>query len=246
MALDGDKVTLGAQKDYVQTVNNDILAGFSSWGPVKVNYRVKPDVVAPGVNVLSSVPMHLCTDEAWGKDDGCWAFFQGTSMATPHLAGMAAVVLDAHPEWEAWEVRSAIANTADIDGVLQTNKITVPETDVQKVGNGLADLDAAVTADVAFDRTTLTYGSVAVGSGKTLTTTVSVTDLTGTGGTFPVSVVDSTGKGTFSASPSTVTLTAGQTKAITVTFQVDKGSVGATQAHLNVGDSHLALYAFLK
>jgi len=246
MALDGEKVTLGAQKDYVQTVNNDILAGFSSWGPVKVNYRVKPDVVAPGVNVLSSVPLHLCEDEDWADDVGCWAFFQGTSMATPHLAGMAAVVLDAHPEWEAWEVRSAIANTADIDGVLQTNAITVPETDVQKVGNGLADLDAAVNADVAFDRTTLTYGAVAVGSGKTLTETVSVTDLTGTGGTFPVSVIDSTGNGTFSASPSTVTLTAGGTKAITVTFQVNKGSVGATQAHLYVGDSHLALYAFLK
>jgi hypothetical protein len=59
-------------------------------------------------------------------------------------------------------------------------------------------------------------------------------------------VADSTGAGTFSAPASSVTLTAGQTKTITVTFRVDKGSVGATQAHLYVGDSHLALYAFLK
>src|SRR5207247_639881 len=96
---------------YFSTTNVDIMAGFSSQGPTDVDFRVKPDVVAPGVNVLSSIPGDCGAL-------GCWAFFQGTSMATPHLAGSAAVVIGQHPDWSAAEVRSAVVNTADL-GVLK-------------------------------------------------------------------------------------------------------------------------------
>ena len=82
------------------------MAGFSSQGPTDVDFRVKPDVVAPGVNVLSSVPMHLC------GGNPCFAFFSGTSMAAPHLAGSAAVVRGQRPDLSAAEVRSTIVNTA--------------------------------------------------------------------------------------------------------------------------------------
>src|SRR5204863_769768 len=97
--------TISAAAQYFLTTNVNIMAGFSSQGPTDVDFRVKPDVVAPGVNVLSSIPGNR------------WAFFQGTSMATPHLAGSAAVVIGAHPTWSAAAVRSAIVNTAD-QGVL--------------------------------------------------------------------------------------------------------------------------------
>src|SRR5213596_4004570 len=80
------------------TTNQDILAGFSSQGPTAVDFAVKPDVTSVGVNVLSSI---TCV----GKPAGCpgdgsgWAFFSGTSMSTPHIAGSAAVLLQLHNDW---------------------------------------------------------------------------------------------------------------------------------------------------
>ena len=83
------------------TNNEDILAGFSSQGPSNVDLAIKPDLTSVGVNVLSSVP------------NNGWAFFSGTSMATPHIAGSAAVLLQLHPTWSPARVKSALVNTAD-------------------------------------------------------------------------------------------------------------------------------------
>ncbi len=245
LALDGMSVTIGSDATYRTTGNDDIMAGFSSQGPVDVSYRVKPDVVAPGVNVLSSIPMAMCDNTT----EGCWAFFQGTSMASPHLAGMAAVVRAAHPGWEAWQVRSAIANTAK-QGVLTayTDGTTV-DVNVQKVGNGLADLDAAVNATVVLTRPSVSFGAVPNTAGQTLTQTVTLTNLTGSAmSNLPVSVVDGPGAGTFTVSPSSVTLAAGGSATVTITFSSVKGAaLGNSQATLKAGDAaHAALFAYLK
>ena len=78
------------------TQNADIAYGSSSQGPTLVDFAVKPDVASVAVNVLSSI---TCV----GKPAGCpgdgsgWAFFTGTSMATPHIAGSAAVLLQLNP-----------------------------------------------------------------------------------------------------------------------------------------------------
>ena len=64
--------TVGATPAYFGTSNADLMAGFSSQGPTDVDFRVKPDVVAPGVNVLSSIPHHACPTPP------CFAFFQGS------------------------------------------------------------------------------------------------------------------------------------------------------------------------
>lgn len=247
LALDGETVTLGGQQEYTYSGNDNILADFSSWGPVPVSYRVKPDVVAPGVNVLSSIPLSYCEGDAWVDDEGCWDFFNGTSMATPHLAGMAAVIRAAHPSWQPWQVRSAIANTAKIDAVYQTAAITTPDTDVQQVGNGLADLDAALAAKAVFTRTTVSFGAVTSGSGKTWTQQVTVQNIGASTLSSAVTVQDSTGLGTWTASPSSVSLAPGASATITLTFTAPKkAAVGPTQAHLWVGDSHVALYAYVK
>lgn len=82
----GTDLTVGGPQSE-QPGTADIIAGFSSRGPAPTpdGLIVKPDMTAPGVNVNSSVP---CDDSGCG-----FAFFQGTSMATPHLAGSAAALI---------------------------------------------------------------------------------------------------------------------------------------------------------
>jgi hypothetical protein len=77
------------------------IAAFSSGGPTPVSLQMKPDVTAPGVSILSSVPVH----------EGSWRFFDGTSMASPHVAGAAAVLIQRHPSWTPAEVKSALVQT---------------------------------------------------------------------------------------------------------------------------------------
>lgn len=244
---DGDPVTIGATMAYWRTSNDNLLAGFSSRGPVDVSYRVKPDVVAPGVNVLSSVPLRTCAGTTWVDDEGCWAFYQGTSMASPHLAGMAAVLRAAKPAWQAWQVRSAIINTAVPDGVKSTNDINVAETDPQKVGAGLADLRAAVEADVALSSPSVSFGAVPKGSGQSLSKSLTLTNLSGQELDLDLSV-DGPGDGPFTLSTNSVHLEAGGSASITVGFTAAKGAgVGGTQALLLVGDAaHAVLYAYYK
>lgn len=242
---DGESTTIFAAPAYVVTGNDDFMAGFSSQGPTDVDFRVKPDVVAPGVNVLSSIPRSYCGGAA------CYAFFQGTSMATPHLAGSAAVVRGQHPDWTAAQVRSAIVNTADL-GVLKKSSSTALEPDVQVIGAGRENLLAAVHARVALDPVSVSFGAVPSGSGQTRTFDVAVTDLAG-GGTYSVAVGAGDASVAYSVSPATVVLSAGETAVVTVTMSAAKpAGIGDHQAGLSITDgrgapvAHAAVYTFIK
>jgi minor extracellular serine protease Vpr len=220
-ASNGTAVTIGATLQYFQNAaNSNIMAGFSSQGPTFVDFRVKPDVVSPGVNVLSSIPHQFCAAPP------CWAFFQGTSMATPHLAGSAAVILGQHPGWSAAQVRSAIVNTAD-QGVIMNSSGLSTATDVNLIGAGRDDVNSATHAAVALDPVSVSFGSVPSGSGQTRTFTVALSTLNGPAATS-VSVTNQTGNGvSFSASLSNGT--------ITVTMNEAKGTAaGDYQAILRV------------
>jgi subtilisin family serine protease len=81
----------------------NVVAGFSSSGPTPVSLQLKPDVSAPGENILSSVP----------NREGSWAVFSGTSMASPHVAGAAALLRQRHPSWTVAQVKSALVLTGD-------------------------------------------------------------------------------------------------------------------------------------
>ncbi|MFO1442563.1 S8 family serine peptidase [Bacillus sp. Bva_UNVM-123] len=83
------------------------MADFSSRGPVIYTWMIKPDVSAPGVNIVSTVPTH---DPANPHGYGAK---QGTSMASPHVAGAAALILQANPHWGIDEVKAALMNTAE-------------------------------------------------------------------------------------------------------------------------------------
>ena len=77
----------------------DVIAPFSSAGPTPVSLLTKPDVTAPGVGVVSSLP-----PDSFGPLDG-------TSMAAPHVAGAAALLLQRHPTWSVEQLKSALAST---------------------------------------------------------------------------------------------------------------------------------------
>lgn len=246
-AKDGQSTTIGSELTYLSTSNVDIMAGFSSQGPTDVDFRAKPDVVAPGVNVLSSIPNNLCSTPP------CFAFLQGTSMASPHLAGSAAIVRQQHPDWTAEQVRSAIVNTAD-QGVLTryTDGQTV-EKDLLVTGAGREDLVAAINAVVALGPVSTSFGAVPAGSGQSGAKAVTITNLTGATATFNLTVGAASGTGvTFGVSDTTVTLAAGASATVDVTFDADKGaSAGDHAAVLTVSAggvqvAHSVVYAFIK
>lgn len=78
----------------------DRLAPSSSKGPVGGTFAIKPDVLAPGVDIRSLAP------------GGGEVRLSGTSMAAPHVAGVAALLKALHPEWTPGQLKSALVNTA--------------------------------------------------------------------------------------------------------------------------------------
>jgi minor extracellular serine protease Vpr len=246
---DGVPTTITAKKVYHDSDNDNIMGDFSSQGPTDVDYRVKPDLVAPGVNVLSSIPLEHCVHGTPDVNpDGCWAFFNGTSMASPHLAGTAAVVLAAHPDWSAGQVRSAITNTAQQGVLFNYKSIRTPETDPLVTGAGLLDVPAAVNAKVALSSVSTSFGAVPAGSGQTVTKSLTLTNLTDGPVAGDLSIVGPD-RSLFAVSSPTVSLpTKGATQTVSITFTSPKaGATGDRSATLKIGGiAHSVLYAFLK
>ncbi|HEY4397768.1 MAG TPA: S8 family serine peptidase, partial [Acidimicrobiia bacterium] len=129
----------------------DHIADFSSAGPTPVSLELKPDVTAPGVDVLSSVPAHA------------FELLDGTSMATPHVAGGVALLLQRHPAWTVPQVKSALASTGD--EVHPTGRSG--EVSVLRQGGGRIDLVRADRPLLFTSPTSLSWGLVGRGfSGK--------------------------------------------------------------------------------
>ncbi|MBI1803619.1 MAG: S8 family serine peptidase [Ignavibacteria bacterium] len=82
------------------TDNADAIATFSSRGPTDKQYLIKPDVVAPGVSINSA------------KSGGGYILHSGTSMATPHVAGAAALLRQLHPGWTPDEIKATLMSSA--------------------------------------------------------------------------------------------------------------------------------------
>ncbi|UQZ32963.1 hypothetical protein C2I18_04935 [Paenibacillus sp. PK3_47] len=110
------------------------LAGFSSRGPALPDFTIKPDVLAPGVGINSSVP-------EWESATG-YARINGTSMASPHVAGAAALLLDINPDLTPDQVKVLLSNNAtslvDRKGKFYS---------LHEQGAGLIDLSKVVNAN---------------------------------------------------------------------------------------------------
>ncbi len=152
-AHDGAQITVdGTAIKEIVTNGQDILAGFSSWGPTPYTFLIKPDVTAPGVNVLSSV---------WERDNAGnlyfnYSFFQGTSMATPHVAGSAALLLAAHPDWTPAEVKSALVNTADRP--VGRSSTGAPDPYPNRVGGGRINVASATGTPATLYPSSVSFG----------------------------------------------------------------------------------------
>jgi subtilisin family serine protease len=239
--------TIGSALQYFVTGNDGIMASFSSQGPTN-DFRVKPDVVAPGVNVLSSIPTAFCGDTT----HGCFAFFQGTSMATPHLAGSAAVVEWEHPNWSSAQVRSAIVNTARTSFLLNSAG-TALDNNPTHVGAGFEDLNNAVHASVALDPVSSSFGAVPAGSSQSRSASITLSNLTGTSETLSLAAGTDGSGVTFSVSPASVTIPAGGSTSVTVSMNENAASatLGSHYTYLTISSggtavAHAALYTFVK
>lgn len=204
----------------VVTANADIMASFSSRGPAGFTENIKPDVVAPGVNIYSSV-----FDEETGTLG--WEMFQGTSMATPHVAGSAALLLDQDPNLSPADVKSLLGNNAERN--VWATAVGGALAGVMDRGGGRIDLARASAATATFDPMSLSFGVSNGNRPVNETISVTVRNLSATAKTLSLS--GGTSAMTF---PATVALPASGT----ATFEVGLATRGPAQAEgdLTVSD----------
>jgi subtilisin family serine protease len=151
-----------------------VIAPFSSGGPTPISLQMKPEVAAPGANVLSSVPQRY----------GLWQNFSGTSMASPHVAGAAAVLRERHPSWTVEQIKSALVMTGTpvYTSSSHANEVTPP-----REGGGLIYLPAADDPKIFAAPTTVSFGLL---RGETsVVRRVELTDAGGGSGIWQVALV---------------------------------------------------------
>lgn len=118
------------------------VADFSSRGPVTITWEIKPDILAPGVNIFSTVP-------------GGYQMLQGTSMATPHVTGVLALLKEAHPDWTPDELKAAIDTTAATVSAKDDERYP-PSTQ----GMGQIQPNKAIQSSTVIDAPFLSFGKI--------------------------------------------------------------------------------------
>src|SRR5437588_6723343 len=241
------------------TANKDILAGFSSQGPTTVDLAVKPDLTSVGVNVLSSIS---CVGAPACTGDDAWAFFSGTSMSTPHIAGSAAVLLDLHQDWSPAQIKSALVNRADL--VVKDAKTGTHEVGPTAQGAGRENLTGAANSTTWLSPVSASFGKVPTGSPTSVVVTVSnptanaqnftVNEWKFTPSTFGDTVSSIYGAGTITSGDSRISIVpsfsvpAGGSYNLTVTVNPGHSNGAIVQGWISLdgpssNDLHFAYYA---
>ncbi|RUO21454.1 S8 family serine peptidase [Aliidiomarina haloalkalitolerans] len=138
---EGDTATLNPAQAIINQNNVDIMAASSSRGPNGDASFLKPDLAAPGTNILS----------AYNTASGYGAI-SGTSMASPHVAGAAALLRQLRPELDAYQIKSVLMTSSNPNVRMQN---AVDRATPFAMGAGRLDIQAALGTAIAFDTASL-------------------------------------------------------------------------------------------
>jgi subtilisin family serine protease len=179
------------------------IASFSSKGPSNRIYGIKPDVVAPGVDIVSA------------KMGGGYITMSGTSMAAPYVTAAAANVRQMHPEWSASEIRDAlIAATEDLGSpIFSQGK---GKLDTAKV-NGVKSFATPATLSFGFDNSSTGEWSHI--------DTVSFTNVSPSPRTYTFKNVSSYGGIDLQIFPAATTLSSNETKSVVVDLSINNSQL---------------------
>jgi minor extracellular serine protease Vpr len=146
-------VRIGRDERELVTGRSGIVTSFSSSGLTAFGHQLKPDIGAPGGQILSAT---------LPRAGGPFANFNGTSMAAPHVAGAAALLLQRHPAWTPGQVKSALVSSAAPAWADSARTVEAP---VLLAGGGLVDLPAANDPKLFTEPVSLSFGDLDVTRG---------------------------------------------------------------------------------
>ncbi|MEW1724171.1 S8 family serine peptidase [Streptomyces sp. NPDC093109] len=201
---------------------SDVLADFSSRGPRVGDAGVKPDLTAPGVAIMAAAAAGSVLEQEVPSDVPGYLAIDGTSMATPHVAGAAAILAQRHPDWSGRRIKAALTGSAEPG----------PYSSFQQ-GTGRTEVVRAMEQEVIGETGPLGFGlqQWPHDDDKPVTKQVTYRNL----GTEPVTLelsadaraVDGTpaAEGMFTVSPEKITVPAGGTASADVTSDTRAGSV---------------------
>jgi hypothetical protein len=192
-------ITVGATD-----IDDKLASFFSSGGPLGGTWAVKPEVVAPGVNIASAYP------------GGRTFVASGTSMAAPHVSGLAALLLEEHPDWTPADVKAAMVSTAK--PIFERNR---PVISLVFAGGGRIDALRAIGATILPSPATAAFGLVRTTDQPwTATTTVKLTNHGTAAETLTLRRPLVPSGATLTVVPETVTLAPGATEELKLTLDV--------------------------
>lgn len=174
-----NEVIVVLEKSFLLTTtdNGDVMAAFSARGPGPVPDILKPDVTAPGINIIAG----FTPDPANATPGENYAYLSGTSMSTPHVAGVAALLRQAHPDWSAAAIRSALITSARQDLQLPNSVATPNPFDY---GGGHIVPNDALEPGLVYDVSDDEYDAFACGTASPAVTAQRCADLASSGLSF--------------------------------------------------------------
>jgi subtilisin family serine protease len=192
-------------------ISADVISTFSSRGPSSL-LQLKPDLAAPGEQVYSGAI--TASNPAGVSDPSGFVAVSGTSQATPHVAGAAALLKQLHPTWTPLQIKSALISSAN-NAVFTDNTKTV-NAGLLATGSGRVDLSLGSSVKATFSPASLSFGLIAAGSHASIN--LQVTNQSGGADTFTIGVQDlSPGSGvTVSPGINSVSPAAGQFSTVTI------------------------------